>query len=222
MFYGIEYSRAGFKVKYYYLRLSYGISDAILPGQGNALGPLLSGYSCTMLSSLMPWLSSAEYAKRYGVSEDTVLDWISRGEMRTAAEGKQGWKILSGEIPPGGEYTPQTYIPTVRQFPVEATKTYPFLSRLSQDQWFQIRETEPESYAVVRIPAGKPDAKGESLAILQRKEREKFEYDILQADWARYDMRESMMRMDNLPEQKERVARIELAKNIIYEKKTIL
>ena len=53
---------------------------------------------------------------------------------------------------------------------------------------------------MVLIPAGKPDTEGKSIAVLQREEREGFEYDLLRADWGRYDMRESMMRMDNLPE----------------------
>ena len=200
MFYGIEYSRAGFKVKFYYFRLSYVFSDVFFPGRKDTMGPVMSGHSCTMLSSLMPRLSIGEYAKRYGVSEDMVLDWITHGEIRTAEEHKHGWRILSGELPPGGKLVPQTYIPTKQSIPKEAAALYPFLSGLSAGQWFQIRETEPDCYEVVLIPAGKPDTEGESIAALRRKERETFEYDLLRADWVRYDMRESMMRMDNLPE----------------------
>ena len=200
MFYGIEYSRAGFKVKFYCFRLSYVFSDAFFPGRKDTMGPVISGHSCTMLSSLMPSLSIGEYAERYGVSEDMVLEWITHGEIRTAEEHEQGWRILSGTVPPGGRFVPQTYIPTKQSIPKDAAALYPFLSGLSAGQWFQIRETEPDRYEVVLIPAGKPDTEGESIAVLHREERERFEYDLLRADWVRYDMRESMMRMDNLPE----------------------
>ena len=200
MFYGIEFSRIGFKVKYYYFRFSYAGSAAQMDSYGDTGKPLMSGYSCTMLSSKMPWLTCAEYASRWHESEEMVLDWIHRGEIRTAAKNQEGWKILSGTVSPGGAYAPQTYIPTVKRFPTEAVASYPFLSRLTPGQWFQIRETGPEAYSVAAIPAGKPDAEGLTVAVLSRREREKFEYDLLRADWVRYDMRESMMRMDNLRE----------------------
>ena len=204
MFYGIQCSRLGFKVKYYYFRLLYTFSDTIGPINGESLGPVMSGYTCSMLSSSMPWLTCAEFAERYGVSEETALDWIHRGEIRTAAEDQQGWKILSGALPPDEdeEYEPQTYIPITDELPAEAIEAYPFLSRLAKDQWFQIRETETGSYSIVLIPEAEPDVDGKVVAVLNREEREKFEYDLLRAAWVRYDMQERMMRMDNHTDEK--------------------
>ena len=164
----------------------------------------MSGYTCSMLSSSMPWLTCAEFAERYGVSEETALDWIHRGEIRTVAEDQQGWKILSGALPPDEdeEYEPQTYIPITDELPAEAIEAYPFLSRLAKGHWFQIRETETGSYAVVLIPEAEPDVDGKVVAVLNREEREKFEYDLLRAAWVRYDMQERMMRMDNHTDEK--------------------
>ena len=199
MFYGIEFSRTGFKVKYYYLRFTYENSVALENDCKSAGKPTVSGYFCTMMSSKMPWLSSAEYAERWKVSEETVLNWIRHGEIRTVVEDEGGWRILSGSIPTIRKFVPQTYILLSESIPEETVTAYPFLSGLSAEQWFQIREKKQNAYSVLLIPAGKPDAEGVSIVELNRREREQFEYDLLRADWVKYDMRESMMRMDNLP-----------------------
>ena len=39
----------------------------------------------------------------------------------------------------------------------------------------------------------------EVIAIFNREEREKFEYDLLRANWVSYDIQPQMLRMDNLP-----------------------
>ena len=90
-------------------------------------------------------------------------------------------------------------IPIEEELPADAIAAYPFLSRLSKGQWFQIRETETGSYAVALIPEGEPKAEGVVAANLSREERERLEYDLLRADWISYDIRPHMVRMNNLP-----------------------
>ena len=121
--------------------------------------------------------------------------------VNKVAEDQQGWKILSGTLPPDEDagYDPQTYIPTEDDLPADAIDAYPFLSRLSEGQWFQIRETETGNYAVALIPEAEPDMEGEVIATLNREERERFEYNLLRANWVSYDIRPQMLRMDNLP-----------------------
>ena len=198
MFYGIERSREGFSILFYYFRFSYALSDALKTRTGMAPEPHMSGYSCAVFSSEMPRLSCAEYARRYGAPEDMARDWIRRGELRTAVWEKGDWSILAGTTPPGDKFLTQTYIRTEKQCPADAIAAYPFLSRLEPGQWFQIRETKPETYSVIRIPAGERNADGLTIAALRREEREQFEYDMLRADWVRYDRMPGMMRIDKL------------------------
>ena len=146
----------------------------------------------------MPLLSCAEYAQRRGVLESDVHDWIRRGELRSAVEDNGEWKVAADTKAPDGRFETQTWSLTKRPIHETAARDYPFLASLSPGQAFQIYEDE-SNYVVAPLEKGKSGSAGQSLAVLSREERERFEFCLLRSDWAIYDDEKYMIPVRDSP-----------------------
>ena len=153
----------------------------------------------TVFYSEMPDVSCAEYARRRGVSESDVHDWIQRGELRSAVEDNGEWRVPADTKAPDGRFETQTWSLTKRPIPETAARDYPFLASLSPGQAFQIYEDESGNYVVAPLEKGKSGSAGQSAAVLSREERERFEFCLLRSDWAAYDDEKYMIPVRDSP-----------------------
>ncbi|MBQ6207714.1 MAG: hypothetical protein IJK52_11630 [Oscillospiraceae bacterium] len=199
MFYGVEVSHAGIAVKLFHIQISYEISDADGSAESGLRRPVLVKRRSTALFSGMPLLSCAEYARRRGVSESDVHDWIRRGELRSAVEGNGEWRVPADTKAPDGRFETQAWSLTKRPIPETAARDYPFLASLSPGQLFQISEDESGAYVVAPLEKGKSGSAGQSVAVLSREERERFEFCLLRSDWAIYDDEKYMIPVRDSP-----------------------
>ena len=151
----------------------------------------------------MPYVSCAEYARRGGVSEEAVLQWIQRGEIRAAVRDGEEWRVPADSPLPDGAFTAQTYVVTDTPPLSKGLGGYLFLSLLSPGQSFRICENADGNYAVTPAPYGKLKGEGNALAFFSREERERFEFYLLCSEWVAYEVPKYLLPVENRAQQLE-------------------
>ena len=74
-----------------HIQISYNSPLWDIPARNGTPEPVLRRRRSTLFISEMPYLSCGEYARRNGVSESDVHEWIRRGEIRMlAGTGRNG------------------------------------------------------------------------------------------------------------------------------------
>ena len=124
MYYEITVDRKEVAVKLCHVSPIDGLERALgLVGNKN---PILVTFRSVMYSSPFPLLSCAEFAKRCGVEQVTVRQWIRRGKLRTAVRAGRDWRIPSTAKRPEEGFVPAVYH-VISGVPKEAKLDYPFL-----------------------------------------------------------------------------------------------
>ena len=204
MFYGLEISQLGLGLNLYHIRISYDspLWD-VIPSRNKRTEPVLRKHFSTVFYGEMPYVSCAEYARRGGVSEDAVLQWIQRGEIRAAVRDGEKWRIPADSPLPDGAFTAQTYLVIDTPPLSEGLGGYLFLSLLSPGRSFRICENAEGNYAVIPAPCGKPKGDGNALAVFTREERERFEFYLLRSEWVAYEVPKYLLPVENRAQQTE-------------------
>ena len=204
MFYGLEISQLGLGLNLYHIRISYNspLGD-VIPSRNKAAEPVVRKHFSTVFYGEMPYVSCAEYARRGGVSEEAVLQWIQRGEIRAAVPDGKEWKVPADSPLPDGAFTAQTYLVTDTPPLSEGIGGYLFLSLLSPGQSFRICENADGNYAVIPAPCGKSKGEGNALAVFSREERERFEFYLLRSEWVAYEVPKYLLPVENRAQQAE-------------------
>ena len=193
MFYGMEISQLGLALNLYHIQISYDSPPWGIPARNGTPEPVLRRRRSTLFISEMPYLSCGEYARRNGVSESDVHEWIRRGEIRMACRDGEEWKVPADFPLPDGAFSTQTYFLTGEPVPEKAMEDYPLLFHLSSGQSFQICENESREYAVFPLPRAKSNGAARPVAVFSREERERFEFYLLRSDWVTYEVPKYMI-----------------------------
>lgn len=192
MYYEIVINRKELAIKLCHVRILYEL-DRLLglfdKGQKDTK-PSLGTYRSTLYSSAFPLLSCPEFAKRCGVEQVTVRQWIRRGKLRSAIRFGRDWKIPSTTKRPTEGFTPAFYH-IISHIPEEAELKYPFLGGIHSPSSFYIEEAGAGSYLVT----DKTYTQTRLLAKMTRSEREEFERYLLDADWVQYDLQERILKI---------------------------
>lgn len=185
MFYEIAFNRKSVFVQLYHIKACYSYSCSLHDGDPDDSDYLVVPYRTVLYAEPLPILTCADFAECCGVDQGTVRQWIRRGKLRTAFKSGRDWMIPSATRPPERGFTPGRYHLT-KSVPKEAAERYPFLDNLFGSDDFTVTRGENGQYQVIKNYAlYKP-----VLATLSQEERERFEYDLLEADWAEADLEE--------------------------------
>ena len=195
MFYGVEVSRAGIAVKLFHIRISYEISDAGGSAESGLRRPVLVKRRSTALFSEMPLLSCAEYARRRGVSESDVHDWIQRGELCSAVEDDREWRVPADTKAPDERFETRTWSLTKGRFPKPPCGIIRFSRLCRRDSRFRFTRMSQATMSSRRWRKENPEARDS----LSREERERFEFYLLRSDWAAYDDEKYMIPVRDSP-----------------------
>jgi len=133
-------------------------------------------YRTTLYSVSFPILTCAEFAERSGVDQVTVRQWIRRGKLRSAFKVGRDWMIPSTTEPPGRGFTPGYYRVT-DYVPSDVAEKYPFLSKVSSHDLLKIDKGGYGNFNVLLTKLQSETI----LATLTNKEREQFEYFLMEA-----------------------------------------
>lgn len=185
MFYEIVLNREAVSIQLCHVRVEYGLQKALglFDSSAEDNDPVIIPYRTTLYSVPFPVLSCAAFAKRCGVDQVTVRQWIRRGKLRTAFKVGRDWMIPATTKPPARGFVPGSYQLT-GTVPKEATAQYPFLEKLFSHDRLLVDKAGAGKFHIIK------DQITDSiiLATLTQEEREKFEYFLLEADWIKYDM----------------------------------
>lgn len=196
MFYEIVMTREDISLELRHIRVEYTLNKLLGLFDKDAADnkPSLIPYRKTLYSVPFPVLSCADFAVRCGVDQGTVRQWIRRGKLRSAFKMGRDWMIPATATPPVRGFVPGRY-DVVSSIPEDATKRYPFLSKLLGRNTLVIDKVGSDRYLVVLDRLEGPVI----LATMTQAEREQFEFFLLESDWIKYDLETKILKTKICP-----------------------
>lgn len=192
MFYEIVMNEEAISIQLCHVRASYSLHKTLSlfdPKSGSNDFAIIP-YRTTLYSVSFPILTCAEFAERCGVDQVTVRQWIRRGKLRSAFKVGRDWMIPSTTEPPGRGFTPGYYRVT-DYVPSDAAEKYPFLSKVSSHDLLKIDKGGYGNFNVLLTKLQTETI----LATLTNKEREQFEYFLMEASWVRCHLNNMRLRI---------------------------
>ena len=208
MFYEIVMNGEAVFVQLCHVRIEYALHKLLnlYDKESEDHNSVIIPWRTVLYSVPFPILSCTEFAKRCGVNQGTVRQWIRRGKLRSAFKSGRDWMIPATTKPPGRGFTPGRYRLT-DSVPVNAITQYPFLKQFFRHDLLLIYRFANGKYIVMK---GQRKERAFS-ATLSQSEREKFEYFLLEADWIKHDLGQKTLRTMIHPNQnnKEAIGRMD-------------